>query len=89
MNIYVGNLPYSVGEEDLQEIFSEFGEIESVKIITDKYSGRSKGFGFVVMENDEEAKAAIENLNGKSVDNREITVNEARPRNDNFSNNNS
>ena len=87
MNIYVGNLPYSVGEEDLQGIFSEFGEIESVKIITDKYSGRSKGFGFVVMENDDEAKAAIENLNGKSVDNREITVNEARPRNDNFSNN--
>ena len=87
MNIYVGNLPYSVGEEDLQSIFSEYGEIESVKIITDKYSGRSKGFGFVVMEKDDEAKAAIENLNGKSVDNREITVNEARPRNDNFSNN--
>ncbi|MDX2414479.1 MAG: RNA-binding protein [Bacteroidales bacterium] len=87
MNIYVGNLPYSVGEDDLQGIFGEFGEIESVKIITDKYSGRSKGFGFVVMDNDEEAKAAIENLNGKTVDNREITVNEARPRNDNFSNN--
>ncbi len=87
MNIYVGNLPYSVGEDDLQGIFGEFGEIESVKIIADKYSGRSKGFGFVVMDNDEEAKAAIENLNGKTVDNREITVNEARPRNDNFSNN--
>lgn len=87
MNIYVGNLPYSTGEEDLKSIFSEFGEIESVKIITDKYSGRSKGFGFVVMDNDEEAKAAIENLNGKTFDNREITVNEARPRNDNFSNN--
>ncbi len=87
MNIYVGNLPYSVGEDDLQGIFSEFGEIESVKIITDKYSGRSKGFGFVVMDNDEEAKAAIENLNGKTVDSREITVNEARPRKDNFSNN--
>lgn len=87
MNIYVGNLPYSVGEDDLQGIFGEYGEIESVKIITDKYSGRSKGFGFVVMENDEEAKAAIENLNGKTVDSREITVNEARPRKDNFSNN--
>jgi len=87
VNIYVGNLPYSVGEDDLQGIFSEFGEIESVKIITDKYSGRSKGFGFVVMDNDEEAKAAIENLNGKTVDSREITVNEARPRKDNFSNN--
>lgn len=87
MNIYVGNLPYSVGEDDLQGIFAEFGEIESVKIIADKYSGRSKGFGFVVMDNDDEAKAAIENLNGKTVDNREITVNEARPRNDNFSNN--
>ncbi len=87
MNIYVGNLPYSVGEDDLQGIFGEYGEIESVKIITDKYSGRSKGFGFVVMDNDEEAKAAIENLNGKTVDSREITVNEARPRKDNFSNN--
>ncbi|MEE4116257.1 MAG: RNA-binding protein [Marinilabiliaceae bacterium] len=87
MNIYVGNLPYSTGEEDLKSIFGEYGEIESVKIITDKYSGRSKGFGFVVMENDSEAKTAIENLNGKTVDNREITVNEARPRNDNFSNN--
>ncbi len=87
MNIYVGNLPYSIGEDDLQGIFGEYGEIESVKIITDKYSGRSKGFGFVVMENDEEAKAAIENLNGKTVDSREITVNEARPRKDNFSNN--
>jgi len=87
VNIYVGNLPYSVGEDDLQGIFGEYGEIESVKIITDKYSGRSKGFGFVVMDNDEEAKAAIENLNGKTVDSREITVNEARPRKDNFSNN--
>lgn len=86
MNIYVGNLAYSIEENDLKEIFTEFGEIESVKIITDKYSGRSKGFGFVVMDNDEEAKAAIENLNGKVVDNREITVNEARPRNDNFNN---
>ncbi|MCD4664962.1 MAG: RNA-binding protein [Bacteroidales bacterium] len=86
MNIYVGNLAYSIEENDLKEIFQEFGEIESVKIITDKYSGRSKGFGFVVMETDDEAKAAIENLNGKVVDNREITVNEARPRNDNFNN---
>ncbi|MCD4770195.1 MAG: RNA-binding protein [Bacteroidales bacterium] len=86
MNIYVGNLAYSIEENDLKEIFQEFGEIESVKIITDKYSGRSKGFGFVVMESDDEAKAAIENLNGKVVDNREITVNEARPRNDNFNN---
>ena len=87
MNIYVGNLPYSTDEDELKSLFSEFGEIESVKIITDKYSGRSKGFGFVVMDNDEEAKAAIENLNGKSVENREITVNEARPRNDSFNNN--
>lgn len=86
MNIYVGNLAYSIEENDLKEIFQEFGEIESVKIITDKYSNRSKGFGFVVMENDDEAKTAIENLNGKVVDNREITVNEARPRNDNFNN---
>ena len=87
MNIYVGNLNYEVNENDLVEVFESYGTVNSSKIITDKYSGRSKGFGFVVMENDDEAKAAIENLNGKTVDSREITVNEARPRNDNFSNN--
>jgi RNA recognition motif-containing protein len=83
MNIYVGNLNFKLSEDDLKGIFEEFGAVSSVKIITDKYSGRSKGFGFVEMENDEEAKAAIDGLNGKEVDTRVIVVNEARPRKDN------
>ena len=80
MDIYVGNLSYDATEEDLKKVFEEFGEIESVKIITDRYSGRSKGFGFVGMPNEEEAKAAIDALNGKEMMGREIKVNEARPR---------
>lgn len=84
MNIYVGNLDYKVTEEDLNDLFSEFGEVESARIITDKYNGRSKGFGFVIMEDDSEAKSAIEALNGKSVNDRELSVNEARPRKDNY-----
>ena len=80
MNIYVGNISYQVDEEDLKKVFEEFGEVSSAKIITDKYSGRSKGFGFVVMDNDDEASAAIKNLNGKDLNNRQIVVNEARPR---------
>lgn len=89
MNLYIGNLDYSVKEEQLQKIFEEFGEVISTKIITDKFTGRSKGFGFVEMENDEEAKAAISALNGKMINNREISVNEARPKteNDNYSGN--
>jgi len=79
MNIYVGNLDYKVKENDLEELFGEYGSVESARIITDKYSGRSKGFGFVVMEDDQEARTAIENLNGKQLGNRPITVNEARP----------
>ena len=85
MNIYVGNLNFKVKESELQEIFVNYGEVISVKIITDKYSGRSKGFGFVEMQNDEEAKKAIEGLNGTSVKEREIVVNEAKPKRDNFS----
>ena len=85
MNIYVGNLNFKVKESELQEIFENYGEVTSVKIITDKYSGRSKGFGFVEMQNDEEAKKAIEGLNGTSVKEREIVVNEAKPKRDNFS----
>jgi RNA recognition motif-containing protein len=85
MNIYVGNLSFKVEEPELSKLFDEYGEVSSVKIITDKYSGRSKGFAFVVMDNDEEAKNAINELNGKEVDSREIVVNEARPRRDNFS----
>lgn len=79
MNIYVGNLNYSVKEEELSQIFGEFGEVTSVKIITDKYSGRSKGFGFVEMAKDEEGQNAINDLNGKDVNGRDMKVNEARP----------
>jgi RNA recognition motif-containing protein len=80
MNIYVGNLPYSVVEEDLREIFEEYGEVASVKIISDKLTGRSKGFGFVEMDEDDEAKKAIEELNNADLSGRNIKVNESRPR---------
>ena len=78
--LYVGNLPYSMKDEDLQNLFAEAGEITSAVVINDKYSGRSKGFGFVEMANDEEADKAIEDFNGKEVEGRAIVVNEARPR---------
>ena len=80
MNIYVGNLNYKVNEEDLKDIFEEYGTVSSSKIIMDKYSGRSKGFGFVSMENNDEANKAIEELNGATLENRVMVVNEARPR---------
>jgi RNA recognition motif-containing protein len=80
MNIYVGNLPYNVVEEDLREIFEEYGEVASVKIISDKLTGRSKGFGFVEMDEDQEAKKAIEELNNAELSGRNIKVNESRPR---------
>ena len=83
MNIYVGNLSYKVEESDLKQAFEEYGKVESVKIITDKYSGKSKGFAFVDMNNDKEAKEAIKELNGRELDNREIKVNEARPKREN------
>lgn len=79
MNIYVGNLNYSVSEEELSQVFGEFGEVTSVKIIADKYSGRSKGFGFVEMAKDDEGQNAIKELDGKDVKGRNIKVNEARP----------
>ncbi len=79
MNIYVGQLPYSVTEDDLRAMFTEFGELESVKIITDKYTGQSKGFGFVEMPSNSEADRAIKALNGKSVNGRNIKVNPADP----------
>jgi RNA recognition motif-containing protein len=82
MNIYVGNLSYSVTEEELQRSFEAFGEVTSVNIITDKYSGRSKGFGFVEMPGKEEAEAAIDGMNGKEMSGRTLNVNEARPRTD-------
>jgi RNA recognition motif-containing protein len=80
MNIYVGNLDYKVEEQELEQLFSEYGAVSSVNIITDKFTGRSKGFGFVVMDDDSEAKSAIDDLDGKTVGTREIRVNEARPR---------
>ena len=80
MNIYVGNLPYNVTEEELREAFSEFGEVSSVNVITDKYSGQSKGFGFVEMENNSEAEEAIKALNESSLKGRNIKVNQAKPR---------
>ena len=78
MNIYVGNLNYKVDENDLMEVFEEYGSVNEAKIIMEKFSGKSKGFGFVTMDNDDEAKKAIEELNGATLENREMVVNEAR-----------
>lgn len=77
--IYVGGLPYSASEDTLKELFAQAGTVESAIIITDKMSGRSKGFGFVEMASDEEAKKAIEILNGKELEGRTLSVDEARP----------
>ena len=77
--VYVGNLPFSVDDEKLKEIFGKFGNVEEANVITDKYSGRSKGFGFVTFEKDEDAQKAISEMNDKEVDGRNIKVNEARP----------
>lgn len=85
MNIFIGSLPYTIKESDLKEVFEEYGEVASVKIITDKFTGRSKGFGFVEMNNEEEAQRAIKELNGAEVDHRVIVVNEARERTENTS----
>ena len=79
MNVYVGNLSYDLSEDDLKTAFEEYGEVSSAKIIFDRYSGRSKGFGFVEMSSDDEAKAAIEALAGKELGGRTMVVNEARP----------
>jgi len=82
MKIYVGNLSYDVTEEELRQEFQAFGEVESVSVITDKYSGRPKGFAFVEMPTVSEGQAAIAELNGKVVKERTMNVNEARPRSD-------
>jgi RNA recognition motif-containing protein len=82
MNIYVGNLAYSITEEDLKKAFEAFGEVASVNLIKDQYSNQSKGFGFVEMPESAEAQAAIAGLNGKDLNGRTVTVNEARPRPD-------
>ena len=80
MNIYIGNLSYDLGEEELRQAFEPYGEISSVKLVTDRYTGQSKGFGFIEMANNEEAQAAIDGLNGKELMGRNIKVSEARPR---------
>ncbi|XVJ66654.1 MAG: RNA-binding protein [Lacibacter sp.] len=82
MNIYVGNLSWSMTNEDLSALFEQFGTVASAKILTDKFSGRSKGFGFVEMDNAEEAQAAINGLNDSDVQGRKIVVNEAQPKKD-------
>lgn len=80
MNIYVGNLNYKVQEDDLRTVFEDYGQVDSVKMIDDKMSGRSKGFGFVEMPNDDEARAAIQALHESDFEGRKMIVNEARPR---------
>lgn len=80
MNIYVGNLPFSISEDGLRQIFEAYGEVSSAKIITDRLSGKSRGFGFVEMPNNDQGQAAVEALNGSDMDGRALTVSEARPR---------
>lgn len=82
MNIYVGNLSYDTRDTDLQHAFESYGEVASARVITDQYTGKSRGFGFVEMNNAAEGKAAIEGLNGQDLQGRAITVNEARPKSD-------
>lgn len=80
MNIYVGNLPHATTESELKDAFAEYGSVSSASIITDKFTGKSRGFGFVEMPNAAEASDAINGLNGHDLDGRTLTVNEARPR---------
>ena len=80
MNIYVGNLSFDATEEDLKDSFGNYGEVSTARIITDRETGRSRGFGFVEMSNSSEAEAAIKGLNGKDQNGRALTVNEAKPR---------
>ena len=82
MNIYVGNLSYSVTEENLRQAFESFGQVSSARIVKDKYSGQPRGFGFVEMPDQAEAQSAIKNLNGKELLGQQMNVNEARPRTD-------
>jgi RNA recognition motif-containing protein len=80
MNIYVGNLSYSVSDDDLRQTFSRFGEVSQVNLIKDKFTGESKGFGFVEMTNNSQADAAIKGLNGTEMKGRNVTVNQAKPK---------
>jgi cold-inducible RNA-binding protein len=77
--LFVGNLPFSVTDDDLRQLFAQSGTVESAQVIMDKFSGRSKGFGFVEMSSDDEARAAASSLNGHELEGRALTVNEARP----------
>jgi len=80
MNIYVGNIPYTMSDDDMREMFAQYGDVESARIIMDRETGRSKGFGFVEMTDQEQAEEAIKNLNGSESTGRALRVNEARPR---------
>jgi len=80
MNIYVGNLPFSSTAADLEELFGQYGQVDSAAVINDRETGRSRGFGFVEMGNDDEARSAIEELDGHDMGGRNLRVNEARPR---------
>jgi len=82
MNIYAGNLSFDVSENDLREVFEQFGQVAEVRLIMDKYSGKSKGFGFIEMPSKDEATKAIEEMNGKDFKGRTLNVNEARPKTD-------
>ncbi len=77
--LYVGNLPYTVSDEQLGEMFAGIGEIEEAKVITDKFSGRSKGFGFVTMKDEKDAEKAVKEMNDKEIEGRKVVVNVARP----------
>ncbi len=81
MNIFVGNLNYDSSDGDLESAFAQFGTVDSAQVIKDRESGRSRGFGFVEMGNDEDARSAVEGLNGADLNGRALTVNEAKPRN--------
>jgi RNA recognition motif-containing protein len=80
MNIFVGNIAFTASEEDVRRLFEQYGVVDKVNLITDRYTGRSRGFGFVEMPNNSEGQAAIDALNGAQLLNRPLTVNEARPR---------
>lgn len=82
MNIYVGNLPWSINDDSLRDLFSAYGEVSSANVIMDKFSGRSKGFGFVEMPNNNDAEAAIKALDQSEVSGRNLRVNQAKPRED-------
>ena len=83
MKLYVGNLSFDTSESDLRSAFEAHGTVDSVAVVSDKFTGRSRGFGFIEMNNDEEAKAAMTGMNEKELDGRKLNVNEARPREDN------